>query len=113
MIVILEHEYQKDLPENEQKRYVVISDWNTYKDCLLGIKNCYPIISMPKRTLSCDLFRITSEDQNKHLTIEYRYKNLKPTFVHEATVVNKRSFYEELVVVCNGEENNDSETVDR
>ena len=113
MIVILEHEYQKDLPENEQKRYVVISDWNTYKDCLLGIKNYRHIISIPKRTSSCDLFSIISEDPNKHLTIEYRYKKLQPTFVHEATVVYKRSFFEELVVVCNGEENNDSETVDR
>ena len=104
MIVILEHEYQKDDPKNEQKRYVVVDNWDLYKDCLLGIKLCYPVISMPQRTLSNNLYMIASEEYNKSLVIEYMYKDLTATFIHEATVVKKRSFFDESVVVVNTEE---------
>ena len=106
MIVILEHEYQKDNPKNEQKRYVVIDNWDLYKECLLGNRINYPNISMPQRTLSNNLYTIVSEEYNKSLIIEYMYRNLylSATYIHEATVVKKRSFFDESVVIVNTEE---------
>ena len=106
MIVILEHEYQKDNPKNEQKRYVVIDNWDLYKDCLLGNRISYPNISMPQRTLSRKLYNIIFDEENKSLSIEYKYVNLEPTYIHEATVIDTRTrpFFYELVVVVNTEE---------
>ena len=85
-MVILEHEYEKDNPKNEQMRYIIATTWDHYLDFLND--------SMDGRELV-----ITENNQNKNLIAEFKFKALSAWFIHEATVTDKTSFYNDIVKI--------------
>lgn len=89
-MVILERQYQKDNPLNEQKRYVVVSDWRKYKsffvDQMLG-----------KR------WKVIDDIENEKFIAEYYFKDLHAPFIHEATVIEESGYLNgEVYVVGEG-----------
>ena len=78
-MVILEHQYQASNPSNQQKRYVIIPTWEQYK--------VYIIDKMSGR-----YFKIIEETVGE-LKAEFKYKALKATYIHEATVVREKGLY--------------------
>ena len=89
-MVILEHEYQKDKPSNEQERYVVVSDWRKYK--------LFFIEQMSDRP-----WQVIEDEENDKFVALFKFNSSDSTFVHEATVVEESGYLNgEVYVVGEG-----------
>lgn len=86
-MIILERQYEKNNPLNEQKRYVIISNWRHYK--LFFIDN------MDNRD-----WWVLKESENDKFVAEYKFKALDAMFIHEATVINKTGYLDGEVYVA-------------